>query len=148
MANLIISKTSWHFWLYSKACDFFSKCRYDPKTLCAYFWSWVFTVSCYAFMLAFICALLGVLTLGIPLLLWSWLHNGSSGAKEVLEVIAAMTVGVALIGGIAVGATELGVFIETHTPPPGEEKTLTGLGVVWGYIVATKRKVCPFIEYR
>jgi len=146
MDNLVVNRKSWHYRVLRTAKDFFNMHSNDPKTLCAYFWSWAWFVPWFFVFAAGIAATLAGLIALIPGLFWSWLHNGSHTAAQVLALLGGISIFVILVALIRaafkLAAEKVGRSV--HKPPTN----LSAADVVVRGMVATKRKFCPYIDYR
>lgn len=133
---MLIDKESWHyrFMRFWGGYDFS-----PPRSLCAYFWTFVFTV------LKAIGAMSVVtfLVTAIPLLFWSWLANGSHVARDVLIVIAAVIGLIATIVAAVLGYA----YAKDKVNETMEERPASGVAIGFGTLIAIKRKVCPLISY-
>lgn len=140
---MVISKKSWHYRYLSCSCEI-----YDldlPESLCGYFWKTVFLTVANLVLGSFVLGLISA----IPLLFWSWLHNGSHGAKAGLIMLSVIAV---VLGSIATYR----VAVEKHEEKLRRdaargiypvEKPAGFLKVIWETMKAAKNKVCPFIKY-
>lgn len=133
---MIISKKSWHYrwmqWLEAKL-DIY---RDDSKSLCQYFWRFVFLHFRAAF---FATAIAGLISL-LPLLAWSGFRNHSKNAQVIFGAIMA---GIALIFIAAL------VFDTIDKLKYKLQYRRNGfLYVTTQAFKAMKTKVCPLIEYK
>jgi hypothetical protein len=133
-----ISQNSWHFkfmryWGGQYSFEY-------PRTLCAYFWTFVGSV-----IKAIFCTLAAAFAaLLLPLLFWSWLANGSTQASAALSVIFGGTGLLFGVGYLCFGLSKLQkYFRKIH-----RDENAGLLRIIVGMVVATKQKVCPFIEYK
>lgn len=133
---MIISKKSWHYrwtqWLEAKL-DIY---RDDSKTLCQYFWRFVFLHVRAAFFGTMIAGLVSLL----PLLAWSSIHNHSKNATVAF---------CAIVGCIATLFILAAVFDTIDKLKDRMAYKRTGfLYVATQAFKAMKTKVCPLIQYK
>jgi len=140
---MVISRKSWHYRYLDWSCDNF---EIDlPKSLCGYFWKTVLVTVLNLLMGSLIVGII----LTIPLLFWSWLHNGSPTSKIyliLLSVLAAVPCSAALIIKNAREREEK-LYQDRRRGIFPKEKPAGFLKVIWETIKARKNKVCPLIKY-
>lgn len=156
MSELVISKKSWHYRLYNKSRDLvdsdyhrWSADASDPKTLCGYFWSWIFNVGFAGIVVTCLILLAALLVLHLPVLLWSWLVNHNQSAERCFITMMAVWSALTLFVVInLIWAAIENRAIRLRAAGKKENAPLSGAGVVFQYFSAAKRKVCPFIKYQ
>lgn len=129
-----INRDSWHYTLMvgMGGSDFKA-----PKTVCAYFWTLVFSLA----SAVFITAVGAFMLSSVPLLLWSWLRNGSPVAGSVLAMILTIVAVVAMVA-LTSRAHDRFKYRKRKTIPASGI-----IGITYHTLAAWKTKVCPFIEY-
>ena len=149
-----INRKSWHYRLYARAYKFNRSERLysewgnnEPKTLCAYFWGFIWHVLLASVSLAIIATALSLIALHIPLSLYSWLHNHSRSARDFLLAELAIVTVLTVIVLVTIGYVKVRDKLEdkAHAAAEGD---LTFTGVVLNKLVAGKRKVCPILSYK
>jgi hypothetical protein len=146
MANLVISTKSWHYRLLDTSMSFFSVHNSNPRTLCGYFWSWVWYVPWFIiFGTSFIATIVGLVAL-IPGLLWSWLHNHSHISAQILAGLACVVLLIVVVTLVAMAFKAAGRRVDDISIK--DTNQLSAGEVVVKTMVATKRKLCPFITYQ
>jgi hypothetical protein len=90
--------------------------------------------------------LVSVVIFSIPVELWSWLHNGSSKAKEMFLLETGVLGILVGFGLIAILWNQLREWLNQlkHQPP---SKSLSAIQVVVKSAAAFKEKICPLIRY-
>lgn len=137
---MIINRNGWHYKLlnftYKKNKGWALHCDGEPKTLCAYFWTFVGNLLEFLLLrllIIFICITPFIAS-------WSYFMNGSRGAGVVLTAY--------LMLGATAGIIFLTYFVQDKYRKHEYSKSLSGVGVVLEMVKATKNKVCPFLTYK
>jgi uncharacterized protein YacL len=133
---ILVDQKSWHF----RFMKFWGGYNFEaPRSLCGYFWTFVFTCLRAAGSIALISFGLSL----IPMLLWSWLANHSTSARVVVLCILGSISVVLVFSGfvLAIKATR-----DALSDKVAEHPTST-VGLVIGTVLGFKQKVCPRILY-
>lgn len=134
---MVINKNSWHYRLYDRIDP---ALEYNqPKSLCGYFWS--FVGHC---ILALLVLLVGSLAVaGLPISLYSWLHNGSTSAFHFAMVYAGIAAVIGLIFCFFLVKEIIGEWL-SENPPEGQESFMR---IAFIALRSWKNKVCPLLTY-
>lgn len=129
-----ISTKSWHYTLINVM-----RPGSMPKSLCQYFWAMVYSILMITTILV-----LGTIAVGFfPVALWSYFHNHSIVAGDVLvimSIIAFIVSAICSIPYIYRAVTRKAKIVRESDPA-------NFTGIVFGMVVALKSKVCPLITY-
>lgn len=129
---MIINKNSWHYKWMKKLKSFCSEYGDDPKSLCAYFWTFIRL----NFYVLFLFSVTSVLILWIPVTAWYAFVNHSVNAKPPFYCMIALILFVFTAAGICAICEYINKSNNGFTK------------ICLEMIKASKNKVCPLIRYK
>lgn len=128
-----VNTSSWHYrtlkWLGTAYGNSF---QWDPPTsLCSYFWSF----PLHALRVTLCSSIIALAASYFPICVYSWLHNGSAGAKGIV-------LGTLVVAGFI--ALMCGFFLAKDRIEQRDDGTAR---LVLEFVKAKKNRVCPLITY-
>jgi hypothetical protein len=157
MTALTINETSWHCRLLKFTFEKLDReWRYKkPKTLCGYFWSFFFFNSILSIFWGIIVALTSMFTWLYALSIWGAFYNNSQGWRDYFDVISIFYGAFTIIFTVCLIRDNFwrlsfwfdGVMSGDKPALVPVKKSLSFISIVFGAIVATKKRFCPMVEY-